>query len=69
VERGASAAEVREIATASGMRLMWRDGLAKARVGLTTIEEVNRIVAVQSTGAEAEVDDAASVSQAARKAA
>ncbi|MFN7020381.1 MAG: GspE/PulE family protein [Phycisphaerales bacterium] len=50
VERGASSAEVQRTAVEEGMRLMWQDGLEKARVGLTTLEEVNRTVAVQATG-------------------
>ncbi len=50
IEAEASADEVRRRAIADGMRLMWQDGLDKARIGLTTLEEVARVVAVQSTG-------------------
>lgn len=49
VDRGASGAEVRELAVQHGMKLMWRDGLSKSRLGMTTLEEVNRVVAVQAT--------------------
>jgi type II secretory ATPase GspE/PulE/Tfp pilus assembly ATPase PilB-like protein len=50
IEAEGSADEVRRRAIADGMRLMWQDGLDKARIGLTTLEEVARVVAVQSTG-------------------
>lgn len=53
VDRGASGVEVRDIAVRNGMNLMWRDGLVKARLGLTTLDEVNRVVAVQATDASA----------------
>ncbi len=46
VERGAPAASIREAALRSGMRPMWRDGLEKALVGFTTLEEVARNIAV-----------------------
>jgi type II secretory ATPase GspE/PulE/Tfp pilus assembly ATPase PilB-like protein len=49
IEEEASTDEVRRRAVADGMRLMWQDGLEKARLGLTTLEEVARVVAVQST--------------------
>jgi type IV pilus assembly protein PilB len=53
VDRGNSAVSIREIAVAEGMRLMWQDGLVKAKLGLTTLEELNRVVAVQATEAKA----------------
>jgi len=49
IEADASADEVRQLAAQAGMRLMWQDGLEKARLGLTTLDEVARVVAVQST--------------------
>jgi type II secretory ATPase GspE/PulE/Tfp pilus assembly ATPase PilB-like protein len=49
IDRGDSAVALRNIGAHGGMRLMWEDGLAKARLGLTTLEEVLRIVAVQAT--------------------
>ena len=46
VEGGAASATIRSAAVRSGMRPMWRDGLEKAMMGFTTLEEVGRIVAV-----------------------
>lgn len=40
VEQGASADRIRELAVTQGMRLMWQDGVEKARLGQTTLEEV-----------------------------
>ncbi len=45
VERNASTAVLREEAIREGMRPMWRDGVDKAKLGLTTIEEVAAIAA------------------------
>jgi general secretion pathway protein E len=36
-------AEARDIQAAAGLRTMLEDGLAKARAGLTTLEEVLRV--------------------------
>lgn len=52
VESGAAAAALREAALAEGMREMWRDGLEKARVGLTTLEEIAVTVAIQAMDIE-----------------
>lgn len=52
VENGHSASELRGVARSEGMREMWLDGLDKARLGLTTLEEVSRVVAVQATEPE-----------------
>ena len=46
IERGASAIEIAQAAAADGMRPMCDDGLAKARLGLTTLEEVSRVATV-----------------------
>ena len=46
VEHGASAERLREQAMSEGMRLMWQDGLEKARLGLTTLEEVAKAATV-----------------------
>ncbi|MDX2115851.1 MAG: GspE/PulE family protein [Planctomycetota bacterium] len=54
VEAGGGVARIRSAAAASGMRPMWRDGLDKALIGLTTLEEVARVVAVHASDAEAE---------------
>jgi type IV pilus assembly protein PilB len=49
VERLAPAAEIRREAIREGMKEMWHDGLHKAAMGLTALEEIGRIVAVQAT--------------------
>ena len=49
VEAGAPAVTLREIALGEGMREMWMDGLNKARLGLTTLDEVAMTVAIQAT--------------------
>lgn len=49
IESNDDTATLRRLAEEHGMRPMWRDGLDKARVGLTTLDEVSRVVAVQST--------------------
>ena len=46
IDGNPSGAALREAAVAQGMRPMWRDGLDKARLGLTSLEEVARAVAV-----------------------
>ncbi|MFG0242333.1 MAG: GspE/PulE family protein [Phycisphaerales bacterium JB054] len=53
IDGDAAAATVREAAIGAGMRPMWRDGLEKARMGFTTLEEVSRALAID------EVNDAA----------
>lgn len=53
IERGVSTKDLARIATESGMKPMWRDGLDKARQGLTTLEEVSKAVA----GAELDAED------------
>jgi type IV pilus assembly protein PilB len=42
--RGASHDEITEAARASGMRSLWEDGLEKIAAGLTTVEELARVV-------------------------
>jgi len=49
VERGLPATAIREAAKADGFVEMWKDGLDKARLGATTLEEVSRVVAIQAT--------------------
>lgn len=46
VEAEAGAATLRREALAAGMKPLWRDGLEKARLGLTTLEEIGRAVAM-----------------------
>jgi type IV pilus assembly protein PilB len=42
--RGAKHDEITDAATAAGMRTLWDDGLAKVAAGLTTVEELARVV-------------------------
>jgi type IV pilus assembly protein PilB len=44
VTEGAGHQELVEAATASGMSTLWQDGLGKAALGVTTIEEITRVV-------------------------
>ncbi|MBI1189883.1 MAG: secretion system protein E [Tepidisphaera sp.] len=48
IDADATLAQISDGATREGMRLMWQDGLDKARVGLTTLDEISRVFAVQS---------------------
>jgi type II secretory ATPase GspE/PulE/Tfp pilus assembly ATPase PilB-like protein len=54
VEAGGEAKRVRAAATSTGMKLMSHDGLAKARMGLTTLEEIARVVAIHAVEIEEE---------------
>jgi type II secretory ATPase GspE/PulE/Tfp pilus assembly ATPase PilB-like protein len=45
VDGGANSNALRAIAARRGMRPLWQDGLDKARLGLTTLEEVIRVAA------------------------
>jgi type IV pilus assembly protein PilB len=40
VEQGGSVERIRELAVSNGMRQMWQDGVEKARLAQTTLEEV-----------------------------
>ena len=42
--RNAPREEIEQAAAATGMRSMWDDGIAKAAAGLTSIEELARVV-------------------------
>jgi type II secretory ATPase GspE/PulE/Tfp pilus assembly ATPase PilB-like protein len=42
--KGAELSELRQLAAASGMQSMLEDGLEKARAGLTTLDELVRVV-------------------------
>ncbi len=46
VETGASTNALQDLATAKGMRLMWQDGLDKARLGHTTLDEVGKAASI-----------------------
>ncbi|MDF1808627.1 MAG: GspE/PulE family protein [Phycisphaerales bacterium] len=43
IEQNASANEIYEVARSQGMRLMLEDGIEKARLGLTSIDEVRKL--------------------------
>ena len=49
VESGGSTKQIQEQAQEEGMRLMWRDGLEKAVLGQTTLEEVLKAAAIIAT--------------------
>ena len=40
VEQGGSVERIRDLAVRNGMRQMWQDGLEKAQLGQTTLDEV-----------------------------
>ena len=48
IARRAPTTEVREAAIGSGMVTMLADGLSKASEGLTTVEEVLRVLSIKS---------------------
>ena len=50
IERGATTAQLGAFAARNGMVPMWRDGLDKARVGITSLEEVAQAVATFEMG-------------------
>ncbi len=51
VERGDTAGRLRRVAIDEGMAPLWADGLAKARMSITTLDEVVRVAAVQAAEA------------------
>jgi len=46
IEDGGSTRQIREYALGDGLRPMWKDGLEKARLGKTSLEEVLKVAAV-----------------------
>ncbi len=46
VDDGASTDRIRRLAVRNGMRLMWQDGIEKARLGVTTLEEVAKVASM-----------------------
>ncbi len=46
VEQGGSTKKIRERAIREGMHQMWEDGLEKARLGQTTLDEIAKVAAV-----------------------
>ena len=51
-ESGGSADAIRRQAAREGMPLMWQDGLNKALIGLTTLDEIGRVAAITQTDAD-----------------
>jgi len=49
IDANASVSDIRRTATDEGMRLMWHDGLEKASLGLTTLDELAKLRGVQET--------------------
>jgi type IV pilus assembly protein PilB len=54
VEQGGSTKKIRERAIREGMRQMWQDGVDKARMGQTTLQEVSKVAAITATVGDAE---------------
>lgn len=52
IDRGAPTHELAAVARSTGMRPMWQDGLDKARIGMTTLEEVATVVALEMSAGE-----------------
>ncbi|MFG0331084.1 MAG: GspE/PulE family protein [Phycisphaerales bacterium] len=46
IAEGGSTEAIREASIAEGMRFMWQDGFEKARLGLTTLDEVAKVASV-----------------------
>lgn len=49
IESNQNTEAIRRVALGEGMKPMWRDGLEKAELGLTTLDEVARVIAIQLT--------------------
>ena len=47
IQAGKSIDEIRDVAQKKGMKLLWEDGLEKVIEGVTTLEEVNKVVFVE----------------------
>jgi type IV pilus assembly protein PilB len=54
VEQGGSTKKIRERAIREGMRQMWQDGVDKARMGQTTLQEVSKVAAVTASVGDTE---------------
>lgn len=50
IERGATTNQLAALCAKEGMSPMWKDGLNKARAGITTLEEVSQAVAASELG-------------------
>lgn len=53
IERGGSSRDITEVAASEGMRSMFDDGLEKARLGLTSLDELWKVRAAFADGAPA----------------
>ncbi|HRQ72759.1 MAG TPA: GspE/PulE family protein [Phycisphaerales bacterium] len=53
VDANASVSDIRRAAMDEGMRLMWHDGLDKAALGLTSLDELMKLRGVQETDEQA----------------
>jgi hypothetical protein len=51
IRTGGSTDMIRDVARSNGMRLMQEDALDKIKVGMTTLDEVLRVVPFESTAA------------------
>ena len=56
IEQAASTNTLRSLALREGMKPMWQDGLDKARLGVTTLEEVAAVAASAELDAPARTD-------------
>lgn len=56
VEQNATSNALRDAALAAGMRLMWKDGFDKARMGHTTLEEVAKAASISDLARQSEED-------------
>jgi type IV pilus assembly protein PilB len=57
VEQGGSTKKIRERAVREGMRQMWQDGVEKAKLGQTTLEEVAKVTAVMAASDSARAEE------------
>ncbi|MBX3356886.1 MAG: type II/IV secretion system protein [Phycisphaeraceae bacterium] len=53
IDKGATTIQIKQAAESCGYRPMWFDGLEKAQLGHTTLEEVSRVVALELSGEDA----------------
>jgi general secretion pathway protein E len=44
IARDATAGEIEAVALAGGMSSLWEDGVAKVTTGLTTVDELRRVL-------------------------
>lgn len=56
IEQEASTGAIRDSAVARGMRLMWQDGLDKARMGHTTLDEIAKAASISDLARDEQQD-------------